>query len=383
LKIQNLSFAHWRPAWTALLFLLILASSSPAQNTPGPTSATGLSGYMDFHYTKVDHEDGQLDFHRFVLLVTHRFTDKIRFVSELELEHAFVEGLEEAGELELEQAYVDFLLSRSFSLRAGMLLMPVGIINERHEPPVYYGVERPLVETVIIPTTWFEVGAGIHGEVGQGWRYRAYVTSPLDAAEFSAEEGVRNGRQKGSRTNIGKAAATGRLEYVGIRGLTTGASFWSGSTGFEFQPRFDVPVGLVEADARYSRNRFEGRAQIAQVNISGAGDLNDAITRTTGVNPNVARTLRGGYLEASYRVISGARFGDVGAFVRYENVDTQFRMPDGFVPLPEFDREVWAVGATYWPEPDIAIKVDYVHQRNRSAIVPAPSSFNVGLGWWF
>jgi hypothetical protein len=338
---------------------------------------------MDFQYTKAEREDGELDFRRFVLLITHQFTDRIRFVSEIELEHAFVEGLEEAGELELEQAYLDFLLTRGFNLRAGMLLIPMGIINERHESPTFYGVGRPLVETVILPTTWFEAGAGIHGEVGQGWRYRTFVTAPLNAAEFSAEEGIRNGRQKGSRTNVGRAAATGRLEYVGTRGLTTGASFWTGSSGFEFRPRFDVPVRVFEADARFSRNRFEGRAMVAQVGITGAGMLNDAIARTTGVSPNVARTLRGGYLEASYRVVSGARWGDIGTFVRYENADTQFRMPDGQLPLPEFDRDLWVVGANYWPEPDIAIKVNYVHERNRSAILPAPHRFEIGLGWWF
>lgn len=381
--IQNYNFKISISICLTLGLLLGSPSGASAQNTPGPTSATGLSGYMDFHYTNDDQTDGELDFHRFVLLITHQFSDRIRFVSELELEHAFVEGLERAGELELEQAYVDFLLSRRFNVRAGVLLMPVGIINERHEPPVYYGVERPLLETVIIPTTWFEVGAGIHGEVGRGWRYRAYLTAPLNAKEFSADEGVRNGRQKGNRTNISRAAATGRLEYVGIRGLTSGASFWTGSTGFEFRPRFDVPVHLFEADARYARDRFEGRAQVAQVTIAGAGDLNDALARTTGVNPNIARTLRGSYVEASYRVVSGARFGDVGTFIRYENVDTQFRMPNGYVPLPEFDRDAWVVGATYWPEPDLALKVDYVHQRNRSSVLRAPHSFNIGLGWWF
>jgi hypothetical protein len=338
---------------------------------------------MDFHYNKVEFEDGRLDFHRFVLLVTHQFSDRIRFVGELELEHAFVEGLEEAGELELEQAYVDFLLSRAFNVRAGMMLMPVGIINERHEPPVYYGVERPLVDTVIIPSTWFEAGAGVHGEVGRGWRYRLFVTSPLNAAEFSAEEGLRGGRQKGSDTNIGRAAFTGRVEYVGLRGLTAGASFWSGSSGFEFRPRFDVPVQVVEADARYSRDRLELRAQVAHVGIDHAGELNDAVFRQTGVSPNVARTLRGAYLEAGYRVLTGRPWGEVGAFVRYENADTQFRMADGALPLPEFDRDQWVVGATYWPEPDIAIKVDYVRQRNQSRILAAPDAFNIGLGWWF
>ena len=338
---------------------------------------------MDFHYTKAEFEDGQLDFHRFVLLITHQFSDRIRFVSELELEHAFVAGLEPSGEIELEQAYVDFLLSRKFNVRAGMLLMPVGIINERHEPPVFYGVERPFVDTVIIPTTWFEVGAGIHGEVGRGWRYRAYVASPLNAAQFSAEEGLRDGRQKGDRTNIGRAAATGRVEYVGRRGLTVGASAWAGSSGFQFRPRFDVPVRVVEADVRYARDRLEVRAQFSQVDITGAGDLNDAAFRQSGVSPNIAKTMRGSYLEDGYRVISGRRFGEIGTFVRYENFDTQFRMPAGYTPLKQFDREAWVVGATYWPEPDIAIKADYVMQRNRSAFIDAPHSFNVGLGWWF
>jgi hypothetical protein len=338
---------------------------------------------MDFHYNKEQFTDGRLDFHRFVLLVTHQYSPRIRFVGELELEHGFVEGREAGGELELEQAYVDFLLSRSFNVRAGMLLMPVGIINERHEPPVYYGVERPFVDTVIIPTTWFEAGAGIHGEVGRGWRYRLYLTAPLNAAKFSAGEGLAGSKQHGSEANVGRAAVTGRLEYVGVRGLTAGMSFWSGKSGFEFRPRFDVPVRLFEADARYSRGRAELRAQFAQVGILNAGDLNDSLFRASGVSPNIARSLRGAYVEGSYRVLSGRRFGDVGVFTRYENFDTQKKMPEGYLPLQEFDRDAWVVGATYWPDPDVAIKADFIIQRNRSAFIQAPNSFNLGLGWWF
>ena len=358
------------------------AAPPPAADDPSPPPA-GLSGYMDFHYNKLEFQDGILDFHRFVLLVTYRFSDRLRFTGELELEHAFVEGLEEAGELELEQAYLDFLLTRSFNVRAGMLLMPMGIINERHEPPVYYGVERPFVDTFIIPSTWFEVGAGVHGEVGHGWRYRAYVTAPLNAAEFSADEGIREGRQKGAESNIGRAAATGRVEYVGVRGLTAGASVWTGRSGFEFRPRFDVPVTVWDGDARYSRDRLELRAQFARVSIDNAGELNATLALRTGVNPNIASVLQGAYFEAGYRVISGARFGDVGAFVRYEDFDTQYRMPAGYVPLEEFDRNAWVAGATYWPDPDIAIKADYVVLRNRSAVIASPNQFNLGLGWWF
>jgi hypothetical protein len=153
------------------LMLATLPTLSSAQGAGGsapPERTTDISGYMDFHFNKQELSDGRLDFHRFVLLVTHRFSDRIRFVSELEIEHALVESLEASGELELEQAYVDFLLSRRFNIRAGMMLMPIGIINERHEPPIYYGVERPFVDTFIIPTTWFDVGVGVHGELGRG-----------------------------------------------------------------------------------------------------------------------------------------------------------------------------------------------------------------------
>jgi DtxR family Mn-dependent transcriptional regulator len=363
-----------------LLAVPALAQTAPPQKTQ---PRTNLSGYMDFHFNKAEFQDGQLDFHRFVLLVTHTFSPRIRFVGELELEHAFVEGLEEAGELELEQAYVDFLLNRSFNIRAGMMLMPIGIINERHEPPVFYGVERPFIDTVIVPSTWFDVGAGVHGEIGRGWRYRGYITAPLNAAEFNAEEGVREGRQKGAESNVGRPAGTARLEYVGYRGLTLGASAWSGHSGFEFRPRFDVPVSLVEADARYSRRGLELRGQFAQVWIDNADLLNQALALRVGVNPNIGSQLRGFSLEGSHRFLSRPRFGEVGAFLRYENFDTQYRMPGGYVPLPEFDRHAWVVGANYWPDPDIAVKVDYSIVGNQSSVIAAPNSLNVGLGWWF
>src|SRR6185295_15940896 len=196
-------------------------------------SRTGpISGYMDFHLNKPEHEDPILDFHRFVLLFNHSFTDRLRFVGELELEHAFVSGLEPSGEVELEQAYLDFRVKPALNFRAGMLLAPVGIINERHEPPAFFGVERPFVDTFIIPTTWFDAGAGVHGTVGVGWQYRAYVMAPLDATKITAEEGLNETTQKGFESNVRNVAGTGRLEYVGVPGLNLGTSFWRGKTGF-------------------------------------------------------------------------------------------------------------------------------------------------------
>ena len=383
--MRPLFFKTTRTVLLGLLISSLICSEAGAQEADAPAESpvTGpLSGYMDFHFNKADGEDGVLDFHRFVLLMTHSFSSRLRFVGELELEHAFVEGLEESGELELEQAYIDFLLSRVLNVRAGMLLMPVGIINERHEPPVFNGVERPFVDTFIVPTTWFDVGAGVHGTLGRGFRYRAFVVAPLNALEFDAEEGIRGGRQKGSEANVRNVGYTGRLEYLGVRGLTLGASVWSGESAFAV-PRLDTAVTVGEVDARYRRNRLELRGQFAHVAIDDAAALNDSIGRFAGVSPNIAEALRGFYGEAAYRIWNGGAPRDLVGFLRYENFDTQFRMPEGFLPLKEFDRDAFVTGVTYYADPDVAVKADYTYLRNQSGLFPNRHLLNVGLGWWF
>ena len=100
-------------------------------------------------------------------------------------------------------------------------------------------------------------------------------------------------------------------------------------------------------------------------------------------SPNVASGMRGWYSEAAYRVWNQGSPRDLVAFARYENFDTQYRMPDGFLPLKMFDRDGWTVGATYYPDPDVAVKVDWTRVRNQSGVVKPANSLNAGLGWWF
>lgn len=359
-------------------------SQQPAAAAELASTETRLpvSGYMDFHFNKPRGEPAQLDFHRFVLLFGHSFSERIKFWSELEVEHALVEGREEKGALELEQAYLDFLVRPSLNFRGGMLLAPVGLINERHEPPSFYGVERPFVDTVILPSTWFDTGVGIFGDLGKGWTYKAYLMSPLDATGFSAEKGIRGGRQEGFQSVLRNVAQTGRLEYHGPSRLSLGLSFWRGGTGFNLRgvnPR----VRVLEFDGRYSITRFDFRGEFAHVDLSKAAELNLALQRRTGVNPNIARQMRGFYLEGAAHVWPRRWAQDLTLFTRYENFDTQFRMPRGFLPLREFDRSAWVIGTTYYPEPDVALKMDYTVLRNHSSLVRAISSLNFGIGWWF
>jgi hypothetical protein len=141
-------------------------------------------------------------------------------------------------------------------------------------------------------------------------------------------------------------------------------------------------VGVVDFDGRYHTGLFAIRGEFAQIFIDGADALNDLRQRTAGVNPNIARQMRGFYIEPSLRPLPKLPF-DTAVFVRYENFDTQFRMPPGVLPLKQFDRAAWIVGASYFPDPDIALKIDYSVVRNRSSRFSSVDSLNVGLGWWF
>jgi hypothetical protein len=376
-------FAAWKPVCSTV-FLLFTPALTLAQGAPYGEGLPTLSGYMEAHFNKVQDLPAEVDFHRFVLMVGHRFTDRIKFWSEVEIEHAFVEGAEESGEVALEQAYIDLSINRRANLRAGMVLIPVGIINERHEPPTFSGVERPFVDTFIVPTTWRDVGAGLFGDLGRGFSYRAYVVPGLDATGFSAEEGLAGGRQQGSHADMSEPAVTARLEYR-RPGLVTGASVWAGGTGFGLV-RLDIPkptVTVTSIDGRYRRGRLEARGQWSFVTIGGADDLNYALQAQSGINPNIAEQLLGAYGELSSRISPDRWSHEVSVFGRYELYETQHKMPPEFLPLEQFNRSAWIAGATYFPDPDVAFKWDVSWEHNKSEIVSAPWSINLGVGWWF
>lgn len=370
------------PAPVAAQPLELQSVSGDFQKSSGGETRLPVAGYMDFHLNKERGDFFRPDFHRFVLLFGHGFSDRIKFWSELEIEHSLVEGGEAKGEIAVEQAYLDFLIHPALNFRAGMLLSPVGIVNERHEPPSFNGVERPFVETLIIPTTWRELGFGLTGDLGRGFRYRAYLMSSLDASRFSAEEGFGGGKTSGFDASLRNPAKAIRLEYAGRRRLTLGTSFYSGQAGFNL-PGLNPRVNIAEFDGRYSFRRFDLRGLFAHTSISRTAELNQRLGRTTGSNPNVARQMRGAYLEPAVHVFPKRLRSDLILFSRYEKYNTQHRMAAGFLPLPQFDRSSWVTGVTFKPNADVAIKFDYVFNRNASTVVRPVDGINLGLGWWF
>ena len=264
---QLLSLGDWKPLVLACLGLIIQSTPANAQAAPPPREGLPtLSGYMEMHLNKVRDLPTVVDLHRFVLMVGHSFSDRLKFWSEVEVEHAFVEveGGEETGEVAIEQAYVDLMVNRRFNLRAGMVLVPVGIINERHEPPTFHGVERTFV------TRWCADDVARyrgHLAIGRGFSYHAYAVPELDAAGFTAEElPAAVSRQAGRRQRSGgdRPARMARL-------LTAGASLWRSGALQVDSPDETPEVTVSSLDALSPRpSRAAGRWSM--VNISGAAD---------------------------------------------------------------------------------------------------------------
>jgi len=186
----------------------------------GVFANTSIGGYGELHYNNYDDSDAKIDFHRFVLFFGHEFSDSIRFFSEFELEHS-IAGEGKTGEVELEQAYVEVDIKEATSAKVGLFLIPVGIINETHEPPTFYGVERNGVEKNIIPATWWEAGAAFNYKPTGGLSIDGAVTSGLFVG---SDYKIRGGRQKVGNASAENLAYTGRVKYTAINGLELAAT---------------------------------------------------------------------------------------------------------------------------------------------------------------
>ncbi|MBT3507888.1 MAG: porin, partial [Methylococcales bacterium] len=185
------------------------------------TNDTSIGGYGELHYTNLSTEDDthkeEVDFHRYVLFFNHEFNDKLRLFTELELEHSLA-GEGKNGEIELEQAWMQYDLTHNAAVRTGILLMPVGILNEIHEPDTFYGVDRNLVETNIIPATWWEAGLAGQYQFDNGLQVDAMISSGLDMSDTGKFGYIRKGRKKVSKQTANDPLFALRLKYTGITG---------------------------------------------------------------------------------------------------------------------------------------------------------------------
>ncbi len=324
---------------------------------------TSIGAYGELHYNNISADSGdteEIDFHRFVLFFGHEFNDRIRFFSEFELEHSLA-GDGAPGEVELEQAYVEFALRDDLYARTGLFLVPVGIINETHEPPTFYGVERNDVESIIIPATWWEAGAGIRGNLAGGLSWDASLHSGLAMPTTGGSAfRVRSGRQKVAEALASDPAATFRLKYTGLPGLELAASYQYQSDPSQVAGDGLDSGQLITTHAIYQRDRFALRALYAAWNFDG-----------TAVEAADADKQSGWYIEPSFRVSD-----KWGVYARYEDLDAA-RQQDQFTQSE--------VGFNYWPHENVVLKMDL---RRREFTLPALSAsdfdaVDLGFGYQF
>jgi hypothetical protein len=367
--------------------LLLLGCLTPAAlSAQGEPAKTTLGGYGEVHYANstATGAPGRVNLARFVLFVGHRFDDRITLRSEVEVEDAKVAGGESGGEVALEQAYLDYRLGDRLTLRAGLFLLSIGIINEMHEPPTFNGVSRPGFSEVVIPSTWREIGIGALGSVPgvAGLNYRAYIVNGLLAAGFDGATGIRGGRQEGRDASFANPALTGRLEWSRA-GLKLGASAYFGGTanGDSALGRgaFAAPITLVAADARYDVGAFAFRAEAANISVPDAGAINTVYGRGVG------KRIAGWYAEAGYNLLSVLAPESVQrltGFVRHERFDTQAAVPAGAVRDGTLARRLTTVGLTYKPVWNVAFKADYQIRRDR-AHAAEDEVLALGVGYQF
>ncbi len=323
----------------------------------------------------------RLDALRAIVYVGYKFSDRILFNSELEFEHG---STEDGGSVSIEFAYLEYRLSPAFGLRGGVLLPPMGIINEVHEPPAFVGARRPETERQIIPSTWRESGIGVFGGAGD-LSYRAYLVNGFDARGFAAS-GIRGGRQNGAEASAENFGAVGRVDYSAVAGLSLGTSAYLGNSGqgevLPSDPTRSIGARtfIWEGHAQYKQRGFDLSGLLAISTLDDAAELNE-LNGLAG-SASVGERLIGWYLQGGYDVLRGGRSGhQLLPYVRYEQLNTQDKVPTGFVADPVNDRRLVTVGAMWKPLPNVSLKADYQITGNEAET--GVNQLNVNLGYLF
>ena len=341
---------------TALAVELI--SDNIDQSSTQSKSKYKFGGYGELHYGNTD-TGNSVDFHRFVLFNGYDFTDKTRFYSELEVEHAY-SGDGKPGEVEVEQAFIEHRFNDTIKMTAGVSLLPVGIINETHEPNTFYGVERNNIEKNIIPATWWAAGLGFSQEVSNSFGYDLYIGDglnvPIDGSKAFL---IRSGRQKVAKAIANDGSITARARFSPNNNLQINASlqYQQDIT----QGALDVDATLFETNIIYNINNFSLKALYAR------WDLDDKVSEISA-----GRELQTGYfIEPSYRFGENNQFG---VFARFSNWDNNAGDDNSDDEIKQND-----IGFNFWLTPTVVFKADYQDQSGASD----DDGIHLGMGYSF
>ncbi|MCA6065129.1 porin [Thalassolituus marinus] len=334
--------------------LAALADAVESAPQDAHQSRVSLGGYGEMHLNLNNGDDNEIDFHRFVLFLGAELSESTRFFAELELEHSLA-GDGKPGEIELEQAYLEQDIRPGMRAKAGLFLLPVGLLNETHEPETFYGVERNNVEKNIIPTTWWEGGVALTGELAPGVNYDLAMHSGLNTADGT----IRKGRQKVAEATANKAAYTGRIRYTGVAGMEVGVSAQYQDDLMQGGGEREISASLIEAHVAYANDGFGLKALYAEWSLDKAVNAIRA----------GASKQNGFYIEPSYRM------NNVGVFYRLSGWDNAA----GNSSDSDYQRQ--DIGVNYWLAPTAVLKADYFREELADDL--NATGYNLGVGYSF
>ena len=354
-----------------------------------------IGGYGEVHYNQPVSSDkmnnGKLDVHRFVMMLGYQFNNRLQFVTELEFEHV--------KEVYVEQAFLQYKLNNYVNLRGGLILTPMGIVNEYHEPTVFNGVERPHIDSRIAPSTWREIGIGATGVIlPASLKYQAYIMNGFSSfdgeAKIGGSSGLRGGRQKGAESFMSAPNFSAKVEYFGIRGLNLGLSGYFGNTQSTLYNGIDkndeaaiamadssvVGISMVGADARYSMKGLKITGQFYFTGLSNTEAYN-AFTANKG-GGDLGSSMYGYYIDISYDVLRAAKTSkQLYPFVRYSNYDTHNTVSNIEKNL-KYKNDVITTGLSFYLTKDAVVKADMQFVKNGASDKYA-KTFNAGFGLMF
>lgn len=374
-----------------LLSSFIVSAQTPNDSIPQLTQNTAdrlltknqkspltIGGYGEITYNQPESDNGELDIQRLVLMFGYKFNDRTQFITEIEFEHV--------SEVFVEQAFIQYSLNDNINLRGGLMLVPMGILNEYHEPTTFNGVERPSVDGSIIPTTWREIGIGVSGRSNEySLKYQAYIFNGFASVNgtkvLGGSNGLRNGRQKGAKSTINTPNLSAKVDYYGIDGLRLGLAGYFGRTqaadDVDMIDGADIGIAMIGIDARYTNKRFAARGQIINASLS------DTDAYNTLNSADLGSKLQGWYLESSYNLLSQDKKQQLWAFARYEDYDTHADVDGSLTRNRAYDRNDITFGLSYKLAPGVVVKGDYQIKSNEVAGSDATGQLNFGIGVWF
>ncbi len=347
------------------LLLLLLTIKIDAQTDEFFEKKTSIGGYGELHFNHETAPNGivkqTLDFHRFVLFFGYAWNEKWSFKSEIELEHNFVQGGQ--GELELEQAYVNYHYADWLGFQIGVILPSIGLINEFHEPPLFFGVERPEYHNKIIPTTWYGNGLSFYGRYS-GFDYKLSIMEGLNSEKFSESSAIRGGRRKGFLANAKSLLYNFRVDYYPTTGLKVGGSYTYNKASGDTSSN---AINLFEVHASYNQNNLFSVFEYGRIDYE---------------KYNLEQSV-GYYFDLGYNVASLLRWEtQVIPFIRYTNYNTAFQTKSGGDSEKKNHYKYFMIGVSVKPFDQVVFKADY-GKRVRGFGGEETTLFNFGVGYMF